>query len=202
MIDYLTYYFSTDHEPFQSLSALSDHEAIKIMEALADDTPYGERFKNPAQYFKARKETETWVREAFIQKGGRPSADYPIPMVLGYTKWIVRVAPNPDKHGEIRIPLSVFSFYDISFTYPDSMISHWLGRDQPSEYYQPELHGKVFTISEILELVAQKGLPEETWETKLPEDLAPYIEAQVWNHALLSEFKSRVASSELNKDCS
>ena len=200
MMEYLTYYYNTDNEPFQSLSALSDREAIKIMVALADDTPYGERFKNPTQYLKARKETEAWVREAFIQKGGKPKADYPIPMVLGSSKWIVNAAPHPDKHGEIRIPLSVFTIYDISFTYHDSMISHWLGRDQPGEYYQPELHGKVFTISEILDLLAQKGLPEETCETNLPENLAPYIEAQVWNHALLFEFRSRFVSSEPSSD--
>jgi hypothetical protein len=191
MIDYLTHYYSLDKEPFQSLSALPDDEAIKIMETLCDDTPYGERFKDPVQYLKDRKETEQWVREAFIAKGGRPKDKFPIPMVLGSSKWIVDVAPDREKHGEIRIPLSAFTEYDVSFTYPDSMISRWLGRDKPVEYYRAELHGKVFTISEILALVEKKGMPEEDWEIKLPKSLAPYIEAQVWNHGLLDEYREQ-----------
>ena len=185
MIDYLTHYYSIDKGPFQSLSALPDEEAIKIMEKLCDDTPYGERFKNPIQYLKDRKDTEQWVREAFIAKGGKPKAAFPIPMVLGSSKWIVEAAPDREKHREIRIPLSVFTERDVSFTYPDSMLSRWFGREKPADYYQADLHGIVFTRSEILAIVEKKGMPEENWETNLPKHLAPYIEAQVWNHELL-----------------
>ena len=189
MIDYLTHYYSIDKEPFQSLSALSDEEAIKIMEELCDDTPYGERFKDPLQYLKDRKDTERWVREAFIAKGGKPKDEFPIPMVLGSSKWLVEVAPDREKHREIRIPLSVFTEHDVSFTYPDSMISRWFGIEKPSKYYQPELHGKVFTRSEILSVVEARGLPEEAWDAHLPDDLAPYIEAQVWNHTPLLAYR-------------
>ncbi len=188
MIDYLTYYYSVDKEPFQSLSELSDEEAIRIMENLADDTHYGERFKNPAQYLKNRRETEGWVRMEFIEKGGRPKDDFPISMVLGSSKWLVNATPDKQKHGEIRIPLSLFSEYDISFTYPDSMISRWLGLEKPVEYYQAGLNGKVFTLSEIQAIIEKKGMPEEDWGQKLPESFAPYIEAQVWNRELLYDF--------------
>lgn len=71
------------------------------------------------------------------------------------------------------------------------MVSRWFGRDKPAENYQSELHGIVFTPSEILAIVEQKGLPEEEWETNLPKNLAPYIEAQVWNHELLSEYREQ-----------
>jgi len=188
MIDYLTYYYKHGTEPFRSLSALPDKEVIKIMEELCDDTLFGARFKDPIQYMRNRKQTEQWVREEFIKKGGRPREAYPIPMVLGASKWMVKQAPDPAAHGEIHIPLSVFTEYDVSFTYPDSMISLWFGREKPKEYYLPDYHGKVFTLSEILSIVGEKGLPEEDWETNLPSDLAPYIEAQVWNHKLLEIF--------------
>jgi hypothetical protein len=141
---------------------------------------------------KKRKDTEQWVREEFIVKGGRPKDPFPIPMVLGSSKWLVQAAPDPAKHGEIRIPLSIFPEYDVSFTYPDSMISRWFGRDKPAEYYQADLHGKVFTRSEILTIVEMKGLPEEEWETNLPKNLAPYIEAQVWNHELLMNYRIQI----------
>jgi len=195
-IDYLTYYYERGTEPFRSLSALPDKEAIKIMERLCDDTPYGARYKDPVQYMRNRRQTEQWVREEFIAKGGQPRAAYPIPMVLGTSKWMAKQAPNPDAHGEIHIPLSVFTEVDVSFTYPDSMISLWFGRDKPAEYYMPDYHGKVFTVSEILSIVESKGLPEEEWDTNLPSDLAPYIEAQVWNHELLTEFKRQLCDEK------
>jgi hypothetical protein len=192
MIDYLTHYYKRGTQPFRSLSELSDNEAIQIMAELYDDSPFGVRFKDPAQYMRNRRQTERWVREAFIAKGGRPQAAYPIPMVLGASKWMVKHAPDPDAHGEIRIPLSALTEYDVSFTYPDSMISLWFGREKPIEYYQPEYHGKVFTVSEILSIVEAKGLPEDDWDTNLPGDLAPYIEAQVWNHEPLMGYKGQL----------
>jgi hypothetical protein len=175
---------------------LSDEEAIQIMQALSDDTPFGARFKDPAQYLRDRRETERWVREGFMAKGGRPQEPYPIPMVLGWSPWMTAASPDPERHAEIRIPLSTFTEYDVSFTYPDSMISHWFGRDKPAEYYQPDLHGQVFTLSEILSIVDARGLPEEGWEPKLPSDWAPYIEAQVWRHELLLVFKKQVYREE------
>jgi hypothetical protein len=194
MIDYLTHYYSIDKEPFQSLSALSDDEAINLMEILCDDTPFGERFKNPTQYLKNRRDTERWAREAFIAKGGGPTDEYPIPMVLGSSKWLVKAAPDRNKHGEIRIPLSRFSEFDVSFTYPDSMVSRWFGLEKPVAYYQADLHGIIFTRTEILSVVEKKGMPEEDWATNLPEDIPPYIEAQVWKHELLNEFKAPMKS--------
>jgi hypothetical protein len=70
------------------------------------------------------------------------------------------------------------------------MISWWLGSEKPFEYYQPDYHGQVFTLSEISSLVATKGLPEEGWETNLSSSLAHYIEAQVWNCQPLLAYRS------------
>jgi hypothetical protein len=201
MIDYLTHYYHRRTEPFRSLSALSDSEAIQIMKDLYvefEGSLAFERFRDPVQYLYDRRQTEQWVREAFIAKGGQPQATYPIPMVLGTSKWMMKHAPDPDAHGEIRIPLSSFQEGDVSFTYPDSMISLWFGRDKPIEYYQPDYHGKVFTRSESLSIIEANGLPEE-WETNLPDYLAPYIEAQVWNHKLLLAYKKQVYDDPRSK---
>ena len=194
MVDYLTYYFwkskqNKDVPPFRSLSALSDIEAIKIMEKLYiefEESILFERFKDPIQYMRDRRDTEQWVYEAFIAKGGKPQENYPICMVLGESTWIKNHAPGAaETKGEIRVPLSIFQETDVSFTCLDSMVSHWLAKEKPIEYYQPEYHGKVFTLTEILDLIERKGLPGEKWEVNLPSNIGAYIEAQVWNHKLL-----------------
>jgi len=191
VVDFLTYYYRGGTEPFRTLSALSDTEALEIMESLYDETGFGARFKDPVQYLRLRRQTEQWVREEFIAKGGHPREAYPISMVLGSSKWIVKQVTDAEAAAGsvICIPLSAFEECDVSFTYPDSMISLWFGTDQPPEYYLPDYHGKVFTRSEILAIVETKGLPEEGWETNLPDHLAPYIEAQVWNQQPLLAYK-------------
>ncbi len=192
MIDYLTRYYSRGTPPFQSLSALPDDQAIRIMQELYAQFAGSilfERFKDPAQYLAQRKQTEQWVREQFIAKGGRPQLAYPISMVLGTSPWIEKRAPGTaETQAEIRIPLAVLKESEVSFTYPDSMISFWFGQARPPEYYRPDYHGRVFTRAEILAIVELKGLPEENWDTHLPDDLAPYIEAQVWNEQPLLDY--------------
>jgi hypothetical protein len=195
VVDYLTHYYTKGTPPFRSLSTLSDDEALKLMTTLCDDTPFGTRFKDPLQYLHDRQHTEQWVRGEFIAKGGRPVEPYPIYMVLGFSPWIKRAVPATFDTGEIRIPLSVFQEGDVSFTYPDSMISLWFGNDKPAEYYQPDLHGKVFTRTEILAIVAARGMPEEGWEPRLPDHLAPYIEAQVWNREPLLIYQAEMQAT-------
>ena len=192
MVDYLTHYYSKGTPPFRSLSTLSDEEALKLMTALYDETLFGARFKDPLRYLHDRQHTEQWVRAEFIAKGGQPQEPYPIYMVLGSSPWIVSAAPDTPYHGEIRIPLSVFQAGDVSLTYPDSMISYWFGTEKPIEYYQPAYHGRIFTRSEILAIVVARGMPEEGWEPRLPDHLAPYIEAQVWNREPLLAYQEQM----------
>ena len=66
MTDYLTHYYREGTEPFRNLSALSDQEALEIMRRVCDDTPFGSRFQDPAQYLRNRKQTEQWVRAEFV----------------------------------------------------------------------------------------------------------------------------------------
>ena len=196
MIDYLTHYYAPGTPPFRSLSALPEAEAVRIMESLYDEESLVMmRFKEPLRYLRDRKQSEAWVREAFIRKGGKPRDDYPHYMVLGESQWIVRATGDPDP-PRVCVPLAAFEEGDVSFTYPDSMISFWFGNDKPPEYYLPDLHGIVFTRAEILALVTRKGRPEEDWNTNLPPHLAPYIEAQVWNHAPLQPYVKRCLSPE------
>jgi len=194
MVDYLTYYCERGTEPFRTLSALPDDEAIRIMESLfVEGSVLWQRFERPAWYLEERKRTERWVRDEFVKKGGRPQAAYPVCLVLGSSPWIQRHAPAGG--AEHRISLAAFGDADVSFTYPDSMISHWLGRDKPPAYFQPAYHGQVFTRAEILQIVKARGLPELGWESNLPSEMAHYIEAQVWNHDILDTYRRELVSA-------
>jgi hypothetical protein len=112
-------------------------------------------------------------------------------MVLGRSRWLQTAADAVTlaTTSEIQVPLSLFRECDVSFTYPDSMVSMLLTNQQDPDYYLPDYHGKVFTLPEIRSIVESNGLPGEKWGSNLPSFLANYIEAQVWNHKPLVEYK-------------
>ena len=191
MIEYMTHIYRRGAEPFQSLSALCDDEALQIMKGLyVEGSAYWKRFKQPLEYLQARRQTERWMYQAFIDKGGKPQQIYPIYFMVGRPPWLERVADAATiaSTAEIQVPISIFDERDISFTYPDSMVTLLLETLRNPEFYQPDYHGKLFTLSEMRAIVAIKGMPDEGWETKVPDHLAHYIEAQVWNRRPLLEF--------------
>jgi hypothetical protein len=195
VIDFLTYYYKKETTPFLSLSVLPDSEAVPIMEALyMEGSVLWERFKDPGQYLQARRQTEQWLHQEFIVKGGKPQETYPIYMVLGKSMWFSKAADEVTlaTTAEIQVPLSIFKEEEVSFTYPDSMLSLLLAYQKDPEYYQPEYHGKLFTLSEICSIVEKNGLPEKGWATNLPTFLPHYIEAQVWNHQSLLAYKRQL----------
>ena len=115
---------------------------------------------------------------------------YPIYFMLGRAKWAVESADAVSlaTTEELEVPLSVIDASQVSFTYPDSMVSAFIMGQSHLDYFEPEYHGKVFTLQEIAAIVEKKGLPGEGWETKMPPHLAHYIEAQVWDCGILRRY--------------
>jgi hypothetical protein len=148
---------------------------------------FWERFRDPPSYLYLRKQVERQLRNEFLLKGGRPKEEYPIYMVLGRPKWTQTSedAMTVMTTDEILVPLKIFSAEDISFTYPDSMVSAIIMKEKNPDYYEPEYHGKVFTLKEIREIIEKKGMPGEGWLTNMPKHYAHYIEAQAWNREIL-----------------
>jgi len=142
-----------------------------------------------------RRQIEQWLRQEFIAKGGAPQESYPIYMILGRSKWLLTAADAATRAttAKIQIPLSLFQEGDVSFTYPDSMVSFLLANQKESAYYLPDYHGRIFTLSEIRSIIYSNGLPGEKWGTNLPSFLANYIEAQVWNQDPLREYKRQLS---------
>ncbi len=163
----------------QSLSSLPKEEALCIIANLQGrNGAVYRRFRDPEQYLRQRQETENWVRDEFIRKGGEPISTYPQYFVIEQSVWI-----EEGYNGQSRIvqfPISAFSPKHVSFTYPDSMLSYWLKGQTAQVFYRPEYHGQVFTWNEIRKIIDKFGIPREEWRTEEVRRYDLFIEAQVW----------------------
>lgn len=199
MIDCLLHLYAKDGEPFRSLSYLPDDEALALMRRLyRPNAVYWDRFEDPVAYLQSRRAVENWLRQEFIAKGGKPQEPYPIYMVLGRTLWMETAVNELTRAttSQTEVPLNLFSAEDISFTYPDSMVSAMIAYQKDPRYYLPEFHGKLFTLPEILAILEERGLPGERWGNNLPDDWANYIEAQVWNRKPLQVYSGQSGAAE------
>jgi hypothetical protein len=195
VIDTLVHVYRRGTDPFQSLSALPDRDAMQIMQGFfVEGSVLWERFRDPGQYLGRRRQIERWLHQEFLAKGGAPEESYPIYMMLGRSKWF-QTAADPATlatTAEIDVPLALFQQGDVSFTYPDSMISVPVALGEAFEFDLPDHCGKLFTLSEIRSIVEADGLPGEKWGANLPSFLPNFIEAQVWNQAPLREYKRQL----------
>jgi hypothetical protein len=175
----LTHYHHQNDDPFQNLSALADEEALSVISNLRDrEGRVYRRFRNPEQYLKQRREAESWVRQEFIEKGGQPASAYPHYFVVERAKWIEEGYSG--NSCVIQFPVSAFQSEQVSFTYPDSMISYWLKSQTNQVFCHPEYHGQVFVLSEISSIIDAFGVPNEEWRTEEARKYDLFIEAQVW----------------------
>ena len=188
MVDYLLHAYRKGTRPFQSLCTIPEQQALALMESLyVEGAIIWERFKDPRGYLSFRKQVEQTMRNAFIEKGGLPKEQHPVYLVLGRPRWIAELDElSLATISEIRVPLSIVNEQEVSFTYPDSMVSALMAAEKNPEYYEPEYHGKVFTLREVEQIVRRKGLPGEQWQTRMPGRYAHYIEAQLWNREALA----------------
>jgi hypothetical protein len=183
----LTHYHHPNKSAFQSLSSLSDSEALRVIVSLQNFAgDVYRRFRDPEKYLVNRQVTEAWLRQEFIKKGGQPLADYPQYFVVGrspraqakLSAWI-----EEGYNGQfemVQLPITDLPTTQISFTYPDSMISYWLQSQAGQDFHHPEYHGQVFNYSEICQIIDRFGVPDEKWRTKAVHKHDLFIEAQAW----------------------
>jgi hypothetical protein len=161
------------------LETASDDEASSTIATLRDRSgSVYRRFQNPKQYLQQRRDTEHWIRQEFLNKGGQPASAYPHYFVIERSTWIEE-GYNGDSCA-LQFPISAFPPEHISFTYPDSMISYWLRRQTDQVFYRSQYHGQVFRLSEISQVIAEFGIPNEEWRTEEARKYDLFIEAQLW----------------------
>jgi hypothetical protein len=179
----LTHYFSKTDQPFQSLSSLSDIEALPVIDNLRDRSgAVYRRFQDPQKYLAQRRLTESWLRQEFIKRGGQPVLAYPHYFVVDRSVWIEEGFNG--KFEMVSRSSSAFPATQISFTYSDSMVSYWLQSQIDQEFYHPEYHGQVFTSSEIEGVIDLFGIPQAEWRSVHTRKYDFFIEAQVWINLL------------------
>jgi hypothetical protein len=184
----LTHYYHPDDEPFQTLSCLSEADALQVITSLQQRTgAVYRRFRQPVEYLRQRRETEAWLRAEFIKKGGQPISEYPQYFVVDRAAWI-----EDGYNGQSRmIQMSIADFHPqrVSFTYPDSMISYWLKSQSERVFYHHEYHGRVFGLREISQIIEQFGIPDTEWQTEPNRKYDLFIEAQVWDEIKYPQFQ-------------
>jgi hypothetical protein len=175
----LTHYHHPNQSAFQSLSSLSDSEALIVITNLKEFSgAVYRRFRDPEKYLVNRRATEAWLQQELIKKGGQPLADYPQYFVVGRSAWI-----EEGYNGQfemVQLPITDLPTAQISFTYPDSMISYWLQSQAGQDFHHPEYHGQVFNYSEICQIIDRFGVPGQKWRTEPVHKHDLFIEAQAW----------------------
>ncbi|MCJ8347619.1 hypothetical protein MJH12_18940 [bacterium] len=180
----LKHFYPYDSKPFLSLSSLSHSKALEIIHSFSnkEELVY-RRFKKANKYLLERSHTEEWLKSEFIKKGGKPKDDYPTYFVLGDSPYVYE--GYDQKCQTIEIDLSCIPEDQISFTYPDSMVSKWLSTQQNQIYFQETYHGQVFSKKEILTLMKSLKFPENEWKVDLNRKYDFFVEAQIWDKSLL-----------------
>ena len=173
----LTHYYKGD-APFRSISAGIDE--LRLTDILGGLTE-----ENTLAFALAeRRRVEALLAERFRAKGGRPALDHPAYFVVGRSSWFERHEPEVKR---CTVPLDRVDPAAVSFTYGDSMISFAIaeGRWTHGEIRPAAYHGEVYLVSEVPSLVERHGLPEDRHRTSPEQRFDYYLEAQVWDPAVL-----------------
>ena len=188
---FLTHYYHKDSQPFQTLSSLTKEEALEVISTLHERSgAVYRRFSNPKQYLELRHETEQWLRDEFIKKGGKPASVYPQYFVVERALWIEEGYEG--QSYAVQMPIEAFKPEQVSFTYSDSMVSYWLKSQTAKAFYRAEYHGQVFLMDEISKIIDKFRIPDQEWRFEEERKYDFFIEAQIWANLDFLKDESRV----------
>ncbi len=172
---YIMHYYYPGTDPWKNIMLLPEKEAFRVAEKLAqehpDTTSFG-RFADFVNYYPARKKADTFVRERFIQLGGRPKLPHPYSFTLLECEYLRDWFSSSDK---ITIDLEDFPDDQVSFTLGDSCALMIQGTEPV-----------VLTKAQLLERIEAYGGSVETF---MKESLGKcaYVEVQLWDRIELPD---------------
>jgi hypothetical protein len=177
----VTHNYDRRHGPFRNICALPDAEAQHLLDniALSGKRPVREN------YLRRRRKTEAWLLTERRRKMGTPAIEHPIYFFLGD----MADGPDPSRPESIVLPLAALPADMLTFTLPDSMASLPLSLHDEHKADRRSYHGKVFTLEEIGQVIAEFGLPAERWQTDRAVKYDRFIEVQLWDDRPLRQFR-------------
>lgn len=181
---FLYHYYETEQGPFKNIT----RNGLKRAQEIQNNISVGFNSNRPSNYIELRFSTEKRLKELFINKGGQPKRDDPFYFTLGPSEWMRSCYKNP---GTVKIPLTDFHPEQISFTYPDSMVSFQFHDEPKLSLYRKKCNGKIFTIHEIEDVINKYGFPTETkWQSEESLKYDRYIEVQVWDDTFIKKHQT------------
>lgn len=169
---FLYHYYDRSVGPFKNLSDLSVEEAEKIIQNIKNNKPSSMAGQRDSNYMKRRLNYETLARNLFIEKGGKPTREAPHYMVVEPCEWLNSWYIDG---GFVKIPIEEFDIKTISFTYGDMHPTF-----SPLVNDEKEYRKKLYTYTEILEIIDKYGLPQN-WNRHGSFGPERYIEVQIWS---------------------
>ena len=166
---YITHYYFPGTDPWKNIMLLPEKEAFRVAEQLANEHPnttsFG-RFADFVNYYPARKRADDFVRERFIELGGKPKLLHPYSFTLMECEYLREWFNSSDK--------ITFDLEDI----PDDQVSFTLG-----DSCALMLHGTepvVLTKELLLERIeACDGSVDAFLKSSLCK--YSYVEVQLWD---------------------
>lgn len=180
--DIITHNYDPNGAFLHNLCDLPDAEAEEILDRFRAT---GSRLK--PDYLQRRHAAEDWLIRERIAKLGSTRLKRPIYFFLG------NFADGRDRSRprSLLMPLSAFPTAVLTFTYPDSIASLPLATLPRHVGRKAEYHGRVFTLSEIREVIAKFGMPGEQWKMESSRLYDKFIEVQVWDDRPIRSFMKR-----------
>lgn len=180
---HLYHYYDRNIGAFANLSELPREEANTIIQEIKTKKPNVQCATRDDEYMFRRHMYEDILRKEFLKKGGTVNRVFPHYMVVEHSAWLATWFENSDF---IKIPIDEFDLSTVSFTYGDShpTFSPWPRDDDWKEYRR-----KLYTYSEILEIIDKYGLPQD-WNNDGKLGPERYIEAHIWDDKTINTYRT------------
>lgn len=166
---YITHYYYPGTDPWKNIMLLSEEEAFRKAEELANlhpnTTSFG-RFADFKNYYPARKKADEFVRERFIELGGNPKLEHPFSFALMECEYLKEWFSSNDM---ITINLEDVPDNQVSFTLGDSCALMIHGNEPV-----------VLTKKTLLERIAACNGSVEAFCREALGKYA-YVEVQLWD---------------------
>lgn len=167
---FITHYYYPGTDPWKNIMLLPEEKAFRMAAKLAaehpDTTSFG-RFADFENYYPARKRADAFVREKFIELGGKPKLMHPYSFTLLECEYLREWFDSSDK---IIIELDGLPDDQVSFTLGDSC-ALLLHGNEPVVLTKKLLYKRIESFGGSVETFLQESLGSRY----------AYVEVQLWD---------------------